>query len=360
MGLRPRAAIPSRLTTLMKTFAGILTALFHFTVAHSQFVVENVADGKNLYEQGEYFLAVEKFKDALAEEPQNGMIHYDLAMCYLAMNEFENALMAIDQAIALIEPDLKEMTIIVKGDILDKSGFREAAVNFYRKALLAYPESPQLLMNFGVALKNTGNIDAALENIEAALRQKFAEREAHWQLAQIHLERGDAVQASLAMYYFLLLENNTPRAEASASDLLQLIYERRSHHAAPARKSDARLKAALIAFEKMGAVASKDDMTARGAALRSSLKRFAEDTHGYFKALADIAAKNNAQGINADILQTYMTFFAALDRAGHTDALCAYIMQGGDNAEAREWRATNQHKVQALFAWYESSPTQGK
>jgi tetratricopeptide (TPR) repeat protein len=314
-------------------YCSTFVALLFFTTAWSQFVVENVADGKAYYEQGEYHLALEKFRDALNEEPQNGMIHYDLALCYKAMNEFENALLSIDQAIQLIGPELREMTMLEKGAIMDGVGFREASLQFYENAIQHLPRSFRLINRYGAALLLLDRKTEAQEVFVRSLHLKFDEADGHRHLATLMAEQKREVPARLGLYYFLMLEDPSNR---SANIRQQL-------------------------FDLMKSVAPR--FSQNQTTTPTELELFISKTNTFFGTIAPLVnkgktGKEHAANPDEIITLAYMTFFGNLFSAGHTEGLCLDILLDSTDPTGLNLSDVNRGKLLNFQLWYEANKIQ--
>lgn len=89
--------------------------------------------------------AVTYYKEALRCKPDYAMVHYNLAVILMAMNNTKEAILQFLET-ARYKPDMAEPFLNI-GVILYNSGRSDEAANFFRKALLIEPNLPSARFN---------------------------------------------------------------------------------------------------------------------------------------------------------------------------------------------------------------------
>jgi type IV pilus assembly protein PilF len=155
----------------------------------------NIQLGVAYLQQGNYPLAREKLERSLKQNPKDPDVHTSLGLLYdrvgetkLADNHFREAL-----KLAPTNPDISNNYAIY----LCKNGRVEDGVErFTAVAANKYYRTPEVaLSNAGVCLKGANRLDEAQAMFVKSIKVKPNYNEATVQLATLHVERGQLVEA---------------------------------------------------------------------------------------------------------------------------------------------------------------------
>jgi len=97
--------------------------------------------GQALAESGKHEEAVDAWQAALAKNPGDAGINYNLARSYLAQRRLDDALDALDRSLTL-QPSFLP-TLLLRGEIELEAGHLEVAESYLRPAFESHPEEPQ-------------------------------------------------------------------------------------------------------------------------------------------------------------------------------------------------------------------------
>lgn len=157
---------------------------------------------------GRYPEAVERLERALAEVPAANRLHYLLGMAYRGLGDEEKARAHLAQRgmVGVRPPDplldqlealkLGERVHILRGQVAFRAGRFAEAVEAFRAAVEANPESVPARVNLGAALRAAGDRDGAVAEFRAALERDPDNATAHFNLGSILAADGAWAEAA--------------------------------------------------------------------------------------------------------------------------------------------------------------------
>ena len=111
--------------------------------------VSNVKQmAKSLTLLGRYRLAIETYKEALVHTSNDWEILHNLGLCYMNLNEVNEAKKYFLQALQVSEN--QEASYLALGKVLIREGEREEAETIYERGARRNPESPVLFTQLGL------------------------------------------------------------------------------------------------------------------------------------------------------------------------------------------------------------------
>jgi len=151
--------------------------------------------GSLLVQQGQYQLAMEKFKEADRAAPGNATVHNMMGLCNLQLQQYDKALISFNTALDLASSftdarNNRGTTYLALGQL------RLAEVDFL--AVLGdstYPHRYQVFYNIGTTYAQQGQLGAAEENLRKAATASFPVFEAFVKLADVVREQGREQEA---------------------------------------------------------------------------------------------------------------------------------------------------------------------
>lgn len=309
-----------------------------------------VEKGINLYEQRDYDGALEVFEQALKLDPQSPMVNYEIALTYMAMEEYKTAIEYCEKVLAA-NSELANRAYVLKGSAEDMLGKRAEAVNTFEKGLKQYPKDVYLYYNLALTQYKMKDHDEAAINLQKALKIDPSYASCHLFLGYLMHEMGSRVKSLLALYNFLLLEPEGKRAEQALKTVFAL------HNQGITRESD---KKTNILFPMSN---SSDEFS--GAELMISLTQASRNTEGEkdkseYKFFVDqtgmfigvlASSKKDKKGFWWDY---YVTFFADMKKTDNAEAFAYYILLSENESEVTEWLEANGEKMEKFSQWYEN------
>jgi tetratricopeptide (TPR) repeat protein len=141
--------------------------------------------------------AAEHLEAALAAVPEASRLHVPLAMAYRGLGDRAKAEEQLGKAgsVGLRAPDplldgvaalrVGERVAVMRGRVAAQAGRYQDAIQEFRRALAARPESVEARVNLGSTLALAGDRAGALENLREALRLDPANATAHFNLGSL-------------------------------------------------------------------------------------------------------------------------------------------------------------------------------
>ncbi|MBL7873070.1 MAG: tetratricopeptide repeat protein [Cyclobacteriaceae bacterium] len=339
-----------------------LLLIFSASTVFAQDVKELINEGIKFHDQGDYEKAIEKYKEAIQQDSNSAMAYYEMAFSYHLLKEYEQSLESANQALALNDQGVNYYATIIKGSVLDDMGRTQESVSFYKEAVKKYPDQYLLLFNYGVSCGRLGLRSDAQELFLKAIALKPNHPGSHLRLALLKKDGNEKVRATLGLYFFLLLENESKRAEEYAQTLLDWLYQtnvgddginRISITLPSGSKKDNMMATAELGFS-MALLASSEIEKQKSM---SKQEKFIYDTNQIFSLLGELNDnKKNKKKRNApDLLwDTYVPFFYSIKKAGHTEAFCYHILKTSKDSDIKTWLASNTEKLELFYLWTET------
>lgn len=351
---------------MARATAAIFLLLFSFSsLAQSDAVKDIVREGIALHDAHNYEDAIAKYQEALKLDSASSLVHYEMALTYYHMKEYEKVIFhaktAIDQ-----NDNITLSAIIVMGSALDDSGRTRESVELYKEALEKYPNEYLLLFNYAISSLRLNQRDEAEQALIRGISVNLGHASSHLRLGYIQKEKGDRIKALLSLYFFMMLENNTERAAEAYSQLVNLFYKGVKRDA----ENPNNITINLSANDKGGFDSGELMLSVIAAASldkhkdKNEFERFAADTHSFFQILGELKEKESKkkknkkkdkeQAQSADLWNYYVDFFYELGKAGFTEVLCYQAAVASKNEIPIKWVEANQEKIELFQVWVQN------
>ncbi len=200
--------------------------------------------GLKLYADGDYAGAAEAFASALEKDGENSEYYVNLGMTYIALGNYEDALVAFDQAAAeTSRPDLLELVKRGSGIVYLSSGHYAKAADLFKEALSyagdAYGETEiDLLYYLAEALERAGDTVGAADSYSQIIEYQ-EDADAYMLRGLAYQSAGDNEKAEadlktalnmskknykiyLALYEVLMAQDKSQEAAGILEDALNL------------------------------------------------------------------------------------------------------------------------------------------
>ena len=160
----------------------------------------------------QYDAALDAYQKALALSPMTAEPHYNIGLVYLKQGDLPRAAEAFKRAIAINVEWGDVYTGL--GEVYLKQGDFGQAAHAYKQATRLNPNgNPSAILGLGKTYVKQGRLEDAIIAIEKAIEIQVDNTEAHYQLAQIYIKRGEKKKAASAMAFFKVLRQTDPLLE---------------------------------------------------------------------------------------------------------------------------------------------------
>ena len=157
----------------------------------------------------QYDAALDAYQRALALSPMTAEPHYNMGLVYLKQGDLPRALKAFKRATTINTEWGEAYTGL--GEVYLKQGDFGQAVHAYKQATrLNLNKNPSAILGLGKVYTKQERWDEAITAVEKAIEIQMDNTEAHYQLAQIYIKRGEKEKATAAMEFFKVLRQTDP------------------------------------------------------------------------------------------------------------------------------------------------------
>jgi tetratricopeptide (TPR) repeat protein len=163
------------------------------------------------YDAGQYASALQRLQRVVAREPALIRAHDNLALCYEALNQPEEAIGHYREAIRLNRADTKAASpwpVLNLGILLRTRGELDEAEGLFREALAIDRRFAPGYYQLGVVLEERSRLDDALGSLRQAISVDESYAEAYYALSRIYRRRGQTAEADAAMDQFKRLHES--------------------------------------------------------------------------------------------------------------------------------------------------------
>jgi hypothetical protein len=328
----------------------ILSFVFFSPVLVAQTRVDSlVTQGIAYYNKGEFSKAIEFHKQAATIDPNSALVNSEMAMTYLSLKDYDNAILHSDKVIALNGKYLLS-AYLTKGSSLDNMGKTEESIGVFENGIKQFGGHYLLYYNLAFNLYKIKNYDKAEEALINGIRTKSNHASSHLLLGYVMADQHLKSQSLLSLHYFLFLEPDSERAKTAFALL-------KNQFGGDVKRDDNKPNQVNIFLDPnesgdefgpadlmISMLAASKSLDENKAKTESAL--FIENTASFFKVLGELKKKKN-KGLWWDF---YIPFYYDLAKSEHIDTYC-YFISKSTNTEANQWINSNPAKVEKFNTW---------
>lgn len=213
---------------MKKQFLTLLLAIGFLNIYGQTDDVQNIQKliekGIELYDAEEYEQSIEAFTEALKIDPNSMIATYELALSYLALDDYENA-----SKYSTIVINSKEKKVLIgaygiKSEALAKTDKVDEAIALLNKALEEIGNDYYLHFNLALNYFKKGDLAKTILHAESALNLDKFQSGPFLLSAYAQSDEEKWVQSILSFQFFLLNEPSTPRSKVAFDEMLQAMH----------------------------------------------------------------------------------------------------------------------------------------
>lgn len=183
------------------------------------------------YDQGDFDTAISLLDEVLEEEPDNGMVAYELALSHEAKRDYRSCAKVAKKYVRRLKDDPKQKHLLPQLSMLLAScysadGSSRKALKVFREAIEQDPGDYGLNFNIAITLLNEGGHLEAIEHLETAIRAEPSNASPYYVIGAAYQDLDRSVEALLAYVGFLQREFNSPRCATAAQWAIDIAYSR--------------------------------------------------------------------------------------------------------------------------------------
>ncbi|HEY7306444.1 MAG TPA: tetratricopeptide repeat protein [Bryobacteraceae bacterium] len=279
--------------------------------------------GVQLAQRGDLPAAIEQFRTALKLDPKEPAVWYHLGLAYDQARQTDEAMAGFEEALRLQPAHVEARYMLA--DCCHKRGDFAGELNLLSEVVKRAPEFADAHYNYGVALKRQGKVQAAAEELRAAVRLKPADPKYLLALgvSLVEVDRKEAVRVlrdavryradDADAHYNLGLALATDGQDTTAVPELKRALELNPKHAAAVRAMgvtfihQGKFDEAVAALQRALELAANDAEAANN--LGTAQLRL-KNVNGAVESL------EKAIHINPNLIKAHATLAQAYQRAG--------------------------------------------
>jgi tetratricopeptide (TPR) repeat protein len=320
-----------------------------------------IREGVVLHDSGNYEGAIAKYKQVLAENPWEVTALHELAFTQFTARDYEGSL-ATARLGAQCRSQLLPGFYISMANALDELGKRVEAIDIYKAAIKQNPDVALLHYNLAVSLRAAGKQAEAKAAVEQSLRCNPNHASSHATLATLYQDMGYRIPAILAYSRFLALEPDSARSMKVLQTLLDLLTRgvgkgKQANEinifisATPKKGND---EGDFMGVEMMMSMTLAADLMPVPEQVKKGPESQFQKLVALYASLGEAIENSKPKGGFAATY--YAPYFAALTKAGHTDAFTALTFRAAHLEGSADWATANASKIEAFVAWSKAYP----
>jgi tetratricopeptide (TPR) repeat protein len=321
---------------------------------YGQNILENLVKiGIEFHDQGEYENAIEVYQKALVLDPYSALAHYEIAMTYMYIGDYDGCIRHSDQVIAL-NGEFMLPAYVVKGSCLDYLGQPDQSISLFKQGLKKFGDHYLLYYNLGHDYYKLNELKKAEEAFANAILTNPNHASSHLLMGFLMNDLHNKAQSLMSLYYFLMLEPGSERAR-QAYELLQNLYRSRVER----DQEDPDQINIFIdpdidsEFGPVDMMVSMLEASRISEPIESKTEEeiFLENTRSFFTVLGELKKKRN-RGFWWDF---YIPFFYELANSEYLQTYCHYISQASSEF-SKDWVEDHQEALKQFNTWIRGYP----
>lgn len=326
-----------------------------------------INEGIELHDAGEYEEAIDRYNEALEIDSTHMLAVYEISLSYLALRDFENAILYSTQVIESNNEQLSYGAYAVKSESLAEMDKVDEAIELLYEGL--EKNGPRYILNFNLALNyyKKGSIDKALEHVKNAIDLDKSHAGAFLLYAYTLKDKGLWVQSLLSFQMFLLLEPDSKRSKNAFIEMLQIMQLREV--AEPVERSFIQQQILKnsndngVSIDKLPPLTIENGLNRNFVyhaitSTKDSLATVSDEVNDFiqFKTvnmeimkILERESKHSHEGI---FWTFYIPFFSYIAHSEYYDAFCRYISVSY-YPESFEWWENNPESALNFIMWFE-------
>jgi len=212
------------------TLQGFSEVEFEMILAKEVRVEKEVVVDKELrlankfFQEGNFEAALENYKLAIAKNPSDSNLYYNLGITALCLEKLEEALEAFKKVLELQPQSFSALQKL--GELYGKKRDFQTASQYFAKAAAISSNDPEAYYNLGVSLLNTGDPKGAQDAFQKSIACQENYADSYYQLALLYLNQNKLDEARKAFEKFLELAPDDSKA-GTAKNMVDFIKKQK-------------------------------------------------------------------------------------------------------------------------------------
>lgn len=314
-----------------------------------------IKKGIKAYENGDLNKAINIFQDGIIKEPENDLAIYELALVFMAKKDYKMAITYSELAIKLNGPS-QLVSYNLLGSAINMIDEEKEAINIFKTAIDKYGFDHELCYNLALVHFKYKDYDDAIDILIESLTINPTHPSSHLLLGECCVLEKDFDEAILAFYYFLLLEQHTPRTVYALDNIVTIfteIFNFLDNGNSISKKiyvneSLGQNNPANILMHLLQAAKNKKETAVINVSSKN-VEFIKEQTIKLFNS-NKIKIKRSKNIWN----KFYKPFFNDLKNSEHLETFCYFICRSSSD-EAITWLKNNPEKKESFINWLQGN-----
>ena len=173
-----------------------------------------------LHDAGSYDAAIRVYQSLLEEDPNDGLVLYEIAMSYESLKDYENCITYAARS-SRIESEAQPAAFAMIANCQDDSGRADEALKTFAKAVRRFPKSVMLNYNYAVTLLRNQAPRKARDALRVAIEEAPGYPSPYRLYASMLDGQGHTAAALLMYLRFIMADPGSDRAIDAAAYVLE-------------------------------------------------------------------------------------------------------------------------------------------
>lgn len=299
-----------------------------------------IRKGVSMHDKGKYQEAIACYKEALKVNPNSMSATYEMALSYLQIKDYENALRNSTKVInANFQPLLVD-AYCVKSSALAELNKVEQSITLLNEGLDRCGDEYLLHFNLGLSYFKVRNLKLSLLHLRKAIEIDTTHPSAFLLYSYVLSDSDRWVQSFLSFQFFLLLEPNTERSKDAFGEMYDIINQHLDPNSPRLTPEDGIDRAKLYEQIKKIRPTATDSI--------SQYKYFEQASKTIFFTLSQLQ-NDSRRGLLWDF---YVPIYTEILESGYFNTYCKYV-SASYFPQSLDWWNANKEEVDKFISWFE-------
>lgn len=296
--------------------------------------------GVAMHDKGRYQDAISYYQQALKLNPSSMSATYEMALSYLMLKDYDNALRYSTKVINTNFKPLLVDAYCVKSTALADSKKLPSAIQLLNEALQKCGDEYLLHYNLGLCYFKNKDLNLSIYHLQKAIEIDTTHPSVFLLYAYALNDSGRWIQSIYSFHFFLLLEPNTDRSKDAFGELYDILTQQLDQDSQRLTSEDGVDTKTM--YEYLRKIQPKmQDQHFQYAFFEQASK------HVFF-TLSQLQ-DNNHKGLLWDF---FVPIYNEILQSGYFDTYCRYVSSSYFPVSLEWWR-TNTSKVDGFIEWFE-------
>lgn len=299
-----------------------------------------IRKGVSLHDKGRYQDAISYYQQALKANPSSMSATYEMALSYLHLKDYDNALKYSTKVINANFKPLLVDAYCVKSSALADMNKVDQSVKLLNEALERCGDEYLLHYNLGLSYFKAKNLKLSIFHLQKAIEIDTTHPSAFLLYAYVLSDSDRWIQSFLSFHFFLLLEPNTDRSKDAFGEMYDIITQKIPANSPLLTPEDG--------IDRQKIYDQLRTMQPKVEDQRFQYAYFEQASRTIFFTLSQMQ-NDTRKGMLWDF---YVPIYTEILESGYFETYCRYVSVSYFPVSL-EWWNNNTTKVDGFISWFE-------